>query len=145
MRRLALFGATSIALAIGAAACGETPSQPNGATPAGSRATFATSSTSLVCENAVYPVSLCSPYIYGSNPPTLGQRSLLCKALYEGKPVFYHPVSGIPATETFTPDAGTGGATEIVQLQRPYSLPKKFIISKAQKEEICKDNQPPNY
>lgn len=147
MKRLGLLGSTCIALVIlvGAAACSETPVQPRELGGSGLTASFTTSSTSLVCENAVYPVSLCSPYIYGTNPPQTGQRSLLCKALYEGSPIFYHPVSGIPAKETFTPNPTTGGATEVVQLQRPYSQPKYFIISQAQKQEICKDNQPPNY
>jgi hypothetical protein len=145
MRRLALLGAACTALVIGAAACGDTPVQPRGVAGSALAPSFTTSSTSLACENAVVPSSLCSPYIYGTNPPQLGQRSLLCKALYEGTPVFYHPVSGVPAKETFTPNPTTGGATEEVQLDRPYSRPKYFIISQAQKYEICKNNQPPNY
>ena len=142
MRRLALLGATCIALATAAAACGDTPLQPRDL--AGSRLapSFATSSTSLVCENAIYPTSLCWPYDLQG---VYGRRALLCSALRTGSPIFYDPVVGSKATEVFTPiTSGTaaGGANEVVTIPRPYPYPPRvltFYVSKAQLNEICKD------
>lgn len=138
MRRLALLGATFIALATAAAACSDTPLQPREL--AGSRLapSFATSSTSLVCENAVYPVSLCYPFDLDGKTPL---RPKLCAALNNGTGAypFKHPVVGRPATEAF--EVVGSDSKETVTIPRPY-LPNQpqvltFYITRAQITQIC--------
>jgi hypothetical protein len=134
MRRLALLGATCIALAIAAAACGDTPVQPRGVAGSELAASFATSSTSLVCENAVYPTSLCYPT----------KRPHLCAALRHGTPpvaAMTDSVGTRSATETFVKNTSTGGSRETVTIPREgypnYPTKLYFNISATQISQIC--------
>jgi len=144
--RLTLVGAVLIAAAIAIPACVDAPVQPGAPHKLSETGPSFSSSTTLVCENLVYPVSLCYPFQTPSGAP--GQRELLCTALRKGTgasplpPPFQHPVSGKPATETFKLTYASDGKTvtgsrETVTIPRPYPYPPQilyFTITRAQIE-----------
>lgn len=136
--RLTLLATALAAVTMVITACVEGPVQPGtGVTAAEATASF-TESTAPVCENLVYPPSLCSPYDLDGYP---GQRAKLCSALRTGSPTFSHPVVGSPATEVFknTYSGSTvTGSRETVTIPRPKPYPPRvlyFTITTAQIEQ----------
>src|SRR3712207_6554133 len=97
--RLTLIGAALVGTTTVIAACVEGTSEPHPRLAASESVPSFGESTTPVCENLVYPVSLCYPFTTPGGEP--GQRKLLCSALRTDSPTFAHPVVGSPATQVF--------------------------------------------
>ena len=128
MRRFALLGTAVFGLAMGVAACGQSPVEPGTSTAAFEPAPSfgkkgSTTTTAPMCESLVYPTSLCYP----------ANRPALCAALRrEG--TFYDAVVGRPAKEEFkTVD---GRSVETVYIPRPYGLPPTIMTFTITTEQI---------